>query len=175
MVPAYNEKDRLGAMLGDAVKYLEERPLDTKGLKRKLPKGVELGSYEVLIVDDGSKDGTSQVALELAKALEGKYSQGGRKLRGSIKVVTLITNRGKGGSVKHVSFDRELNSSSASAYSFFSFIRGSYTPLGIESSSLTPTELPISPTWNCWKPKWTSWSFPKLRALKELTLAGKAS
>lgn len=102
VVPAFNEKARIGIMLDEAIGYLEERELEDTATRR-LPADVERGSYEVLIVDDGSKDGTADVALELARGLQQKWSKGGRKLRGSIKVVTLVRNRGKGGSVKHVS------------------------------------------------------------------------
>jgi hypothetical protein len=102
VVPAYNEKARIGIMLDEAIGYLEERELEDATIRR-LPAGIERGSYEMLIVDDGSKDGTADVALELARGLEQKWSKGGRNLRGSIKVVTLVRNRGKGGSVRHVS------------------------------------------------------------------------
>ncbi|KAM0750682.1 hypothetical protein T439DRAFT_325738 [Meredithblackwellia eburnea MCA 4105] len=103
VVPAYNERKRLGIMLNEAVDYLEGLDLEdqSSGKLRALPRGVERGSYEVLIVDDGSKDGTAQVALELAKELEEKWKKDGRRLRGEIRVVTLVRNRGKGGSVKH--------------------------------------------------------------------------
>lgn len=60
------------------------------------------GSYEILIVDDGSRDNTTQVALRLARELSEEWNNNGRKMRGEIKVITLVNNRGKGGSVKHV-------------------------------------------------------------------------
>lgn len=101
VVPAYNERARLGPMLRDAVAYLEELALDGEEARRRLPKRVERGSYEVLVVDDGSKDGTAEVALELAKELAGKWTEGGRSMRGVVRVVSLVRNRGKGGSVKH--------------------------------------------------------------------------
>lgn len=92
-------------MLNETTDYLEELNLQVElgEFVRKLPIGVERGSYEILIVDDGSKDGTSEIALGLAKDIEEKWSKNGRKMRGVIKVVTLIRNRGKGGCVKHVS------------------------------------------------------------------------
>ena len=48
-------------------------------------------SFEILIVDDGSRDGTSATALKLANT----YSTC------DIKVVTLEKNVGKGGAVRH--------------------------------------------------------------------------
>ncbi|GAA5842621.1 hypothetical protein JCM9279_003641 [Rhodotorula babjevae] len=99
VVPAYNERDRLRVMLRPAVEFLETRELPTSSSAGapRLPDGVERGSYEVLIVDDGSKDGTSDVALELAKEVEREF---GAK-RGTVKVCRLVRNRGKGGATKH--------------------------------------------------------------------------
>lgn len=92
-------------MLKEAVDYLESVDLTLPAGGPPLPNGVERGSYEILIVDDGSKDGTAKVALKLAEELNKSWrEEGTRKLRGEIKVVTLVQNRGKGGSVKHVEY-----------------------------------------------------------------------
>ncbi|KAJ3477460.1 hypothetical protein NLI96_g10447 [Meripilus lineatus] len=76
VIPAYNETSRLPSMLDSTMSHLSSIP------KR---------SFEILIVDDGSKDGTSDFALKLA----GKYSGS------DIRIVTLRKNLGKGGAVRH--------------------------------------------------------------------------
>ncbi|GAA5980270.1 hypothetical protein JCM5350_000894 [Sporobolomyces pararoseus] len=96
IVPAYNESLRLGVMLKPAIEYLETRNLEEIEIGT-LPSGVEKGSYEVLIVDDGSKDETVKVALQLAQELEEEF---GAK-RGKVKVCSLVRNRGKGGATRH--------------------------------------------------------------------------
>lgn len=50
--------------------------------------------YEVIIVSDGSKDSTVEVALQYAK----KYTSD------KVRVLNLVKNRGKGGAVRFVSF-----------------------------------------------------------------------
>jgi len=72
IVPAYNEEERLVASLGKITSYLDAVGIDA----------------EILVVDDGSKDRTAELA---AKALLGR--------RG--RVVRNGDNRGKGYSVRH--------------------------------------------------------------------------
>lgn len=48
--------------------------------------------YEILLVNDGSKDNTVEVALEFSKK---------NKLHNIMRVISLTTNRGKGGAVVH--------------------------------------------------------------------------
>ena len=78
IVPAYNEESRLPATLRRVVAYLQQTP--------------EL-SAEILVVDDGSADGTARVAQEQADAL------GDDRL--SMAVLSNPGNRGKGYSVRH--------------------------------------------------------------------------
>ena len=74
IVPAYNEELRLPKMLDECLEFLEARK----------------SSYEVIIVDDGSKDTTTEVGL-------GYVDKHGSE---RVRVLTLAKNRGKGGAVR---------------------------------------------------------------------------
>jgi len=79
IVPAFNEKERLPLMLDDTLAYLKNRKKNNASF-----------TFEILVVDDGSRDDTSDVVLKYAK-------------RESVEVVRLLKlqkNRGKGGAVK---------------------------------------------------------------------------
>ncbi|KAJ8952420.1 hypothetical protein NQ318_014512 [Aromia moschata] len=78
IIPAYNEEERLPPMLDECITFLEDR---SKGSDFK---------FEIIVVSDGSKDGTVKVAQEYSKKL------GPEKFR----VLDLETNRGKGGAVR---------------------------------------------------------------------------
>ncbi|PYH41702.1 dolichyl-phosphate beta-glucosyltransferase [Aspergillus saccharolyticus JOP 1030-1] len=140
VVPAYNEEDRLGGMLEEAVNYLERMygtatdPIPNgvasdaaeKTLRqRKLANGHTDGitayrpvhdnkGWEILIVSDGSKDKTEETAFTFArdhqlslhpKGYKGPWTPGTQEgvhiPPGTIRVVTLTENRGKGGAVTH--------------------------------------------------------------------------
>ncbi|GBP07087.1 Dolichyl-phosphate beta-glucosyltransferase [Eumeta japonica] len=79
VVPAYNEEERLPPMLDEALTFLESR--------QKINPSYE---YEIIIVSDGSKDGTVKVAESYSKKF------GSDKIR----CLNLIKNRGKGGAVR---------------------------------------------------------------------------
>ncbi|XP_030648546.1 dolichyl-phosphate beta-glucosyltransferase [Chanos chanos] len=79
VVPSYNEELRLPVMMDETMEYLEKRQ-----------KKHQSFTYEVIVVDDGSKDKTTEVALGYMR----KY--GADKVR----VLTLVKNRGKGGAVR---------------------------------------------------------------------------
>lgn len=79
VVPAYREELRLQKMLDEAVDYLEVR-------RRQQPAF----TWEIIIVDDGSPDGTFKLALQYTD----KYSSE------KIRVLKLAKNGGKGGAVR---------------------------------------------------------------------------
>jgi dolichyl-phosphate beta-glucosyltransferase len=70
VIPAYNEAERLGSTLERTVDYLSRRGM----------------AYELLVVDDGSRDRTVQIAEEHA----------GR----GVRVIRHERNRGKGAAIK---------------------------------------------------------------------------
>lgn len=115
VVPAYNEEDRLEGMLEEAVEYLESQygaahdSAENSGQKR---------GWEILLINDGSKDATIDKALQFAKEHQpsqhpipkpGPWSKDGDVKtshsthipHGSIRVISLEENRGKGGAVTH--------------------------------------------------------------------------
>lgn len=115
VVPAYNEEKRLEIMLTEAVEYLQQQYGDAvpnaavpAGIqRRKSEKGNLLSQkpfpapsksreprgWEILIISDGSVDKTVETALRFAQGLGGSST--------SIRVVSLLENRGKGGAVTH--------------------------------------------------------------------------
>ncbi|KAI1105279.1 glycosyltransferase family 2 protein [Jackrogersella minutella] len=106
--PAYNEEDRILPTLKEAVEYLDatfgrdphpnqqkalnKRPSSTTRRHVKNAPRDDLSGYEILIVNDGSKDRTVEVALDFARE---------HGLHDILRVVTLEKNRGKGGGVTH--------------------------------------------------------------------------
>lgn len=72
VIPAFDEEERLGETLSRVLAYLDRRG----------------ETYEVIVVDDGSRDGTAGVAR---RAAEG---------RGNVRVLVNERNRGKGFSVR---------------------------------------------------------------------------
>lgn len=73
VVPSYNEEERLPIMLAETIAYLKKNKIE----------------YEIIVVNDGSKDKTSQVAI-----------QKGKEEQANLYVVEYPKNRGKGGAVR---------------------------------------------------------------------------
>lgn len=72
IVPAHNEAERIGPTLEETLEYLKEH----------------YPSFELIVVDDGSKDSTS----EIVRAATGREKR--------LRLITLEKNLGKGGAVK---------------------------------------------------------------------------
>lgn len=79
VVPAYKEEKRLPKMMDETIPYLKERSKRDKSF-----------TWEIIIVDDGSNDGTSEVALSYSK-IEGSDR---------VRLLKLEKNVGKGGAVR---------------------------------------------------------------------------
>ncbi|KAJ4478435.1 Alg5-prov protein [Lentinula aciculospora] len=101
VIPAYNETERLPIMLEQTISHLtsvnEQREKDNlknnKTSKEVLPLSFSRPrTFEVLIIDDGSTDGTNDASLDLARS---KYPDI------DIKVVNMELNQGKGAAVRH--------------------------------------------------------------------------
>lgn len=75
VVPAYNEEERLPPMLEEMLAYLQ---------RRRDREGPHF-TYEVIIVDDGSSDGTQRVALQFVR----------RFGFDAVRLLQLPRNRGK--------------------------------------------------------------------------------
>jgi hypothetical protein len=101
VVPAYNEALRLPVMLQELHSWLtapERTRIEAYGAGVKDEEG-----WEVLVVDDGSKDGTHEVALGVGKEWEEQGWGKSKVGQGEMRVVRLGRNVGKGGAVRHVS------------------------------------------------------------------------
>uniref|UniRef100_A0A1A9WWC1 Dolichyl-phosphate beta-glucosyltransferase n=1 Tax=Glossina brevipalpis TaxID=37001 RepID=A0A1A9WWC1_9MUSC len=78
IIPAFNEEKRLSIMLDECLEFLEEKSKSSPF------------TYEVIVVSDGSTDGTISVALN--------YTE--RHTTSKFRVMELMENRGKGGAVR---------------------------------------------------------------------------
>ncbi|TYH51544.1 hypothetical protein ES332_D10G283300v1 [Gossypium tomentosum] len=79
IIPAFNEEHRLPGALNETMNYLKKGEAKDKSF-----------SYEVLIVDDGSRDGTKRVAFDFVK----KYGVD------KVRAILLGKNHGKGEAIR---------------------------------------------------------------------------
>ncbi|KAL6977357.1 dolichyl-phosphate beta-glucosyltransferase [Sarracenia purpurea var. burkii] len=79
IIPAFNEEHRLPGALDETLNYLQQRAVKDKFF-----------SYEVVIVDDGSADGTKKVAFDFVR----KYTVE------NVRVILLGRNHGKGEAIR---------------------------------------------------------------------------
>ncbi|PWA64030.1 nucleotide-diphospho-sugar transferases superfamily protein [Artemisia annua] len=79
IIPAFNEERRLPATLNETINYLQQRSKKDQSF-----------SYEVIIVDDGSKDGTKRVAFDYVR----KYKVD------NVRVILQRKNQGKGEAIR---------------------------------------------------------------------------
>ena len=122
VVPAYNEQDRLTGMLEEAVEYLEaqyghhgttSKSSSNKSAQANGRQADPWRGWEILLVSDGSTDQTIATALQFAKTHQlnstpptpnGPWKSSLKPTRippGTIRVINLEQNRGKGGAVTH--------------------------------------------------------------------------
>ncbi len=85
IIPAYNEERRLPATLSSVYGYLEKTLKETGR------------TYEILVVDDGSHDGTCEVVEEFARHQVESENEGEQE---KIRLVSYAPNQGKGFAVR---------------------------------------------------------------------------
>ncbi|KDO67620.1 hypothetical protein CISIN_1g019818mg [Citrus sinensis] len=79
IIPAFNEEHRLPGALDETLNYLQQRAAKDKSF-----------TYEVLIIDDGSSDGTKRVAFDFVR----KYTVD------NVRIILLGRNHGKGEAIR---------------------------------------------------------------------------
>ncbi|KAL3805246.1 hypothetical protein ACHAWO_009048 [Cyclotella atomus] len=91
IIPAYNEEERLPVMMKATLDYLMSSRNMLSELFNKILGASKGGAlkYELVVVDDGSKDNTIGVVKEYAKKVTGD----------TIKLVSMARNSGKGAAV----------------------------------------------------------------------------
>ncbi|XP_068642292.1 uncharacterized protein [Aristolochia californica] len=79
IIPAFNEEHRLPGAFAEAMNYLQQRAASDKSF-----------TYEVLIVDDGSTDGTQKIAFDFVR----------KHTIDVVRVILLGKNQGKGEAIR---------------------------------------------------------------------------
>ena len=100
VIPAYNEELRLPIMLNETLSFLEKKGDEVvktlaAACKRKHACGKSLNRpFEVLLIDDGSSDNTSDVFKRFVNKNKSTYSFA------TFRLIRLTENRGKGAALK---------------------------------------------------------------------------
>jgi dolichyl-phosphate beta-glucosyltransferase len=89
VVPAYNEEKRIDAMMGEMLGFLKAHELEARAAPRAA--GASAFTWEVIVVDDGSRDGTAAHVQRRYVAAEGHER---------VRLLKLHKNNGKGGAVR---------------------------------------------------------------------------
>lgn len=84
IVPAYNEEDRLPDMMDEMLAYLSARDSVLQAM------GCAADDFEIIIVDDGSRDATADVAMRYVREVGSER----------VRLLRLHQNNGKGGAVR---------------------------------------------------------------------------
>jgi dolichyl-phosphate beta-glucosyltransferase len=97
VLPAYNEEQRIELALDELFAYLEE----TAPRRGNGRPAAELGSVEVIVVDDGSRDRTAEIVERIAGALAAAAggTLGSRPSKATLRMLRQ-PHRGKGGAVR---------------------------------------------------------------------------
>ena len=94
IIPAFNEEKRLPVMLDSVLHFLKDYKSDEKF------------SYEIIVVDDYSTDGTNNLVLDFVdKSMEqNKPDSDSGEIGADIRLLKLRRNHGKGGAIKRGTF-----------------------------------------------------------------------
>lgn len=110
LIPAYNERHRIGSTLSSYVDYLSQTPVYQRSSQSQEAVGSALlcsGSVSILVMDDGSSDGTADFVrgktwLNNTTTMKGKGTTGENYWRVDERVtcIALSENVGKGAAIE---------------------------------------------------------------------------
>lgn len=109
LIPAYNERHRIGATLSTYMKYLSQANVYQHATNANATRDASsisevTGSVSILVVDDGSTDGTAAYVREGSwlhpTASEIVTNQNCWNVDGAVKCISLAENSGKGAAIQ---------------------------------------------------------------------------